>query len=163
MLIGVISDTHIPERAKMVPQEVVNAFQGVDLILHAGDLVTWEALEPLERIARVIAVRGNMDTPEVREKLRAQVTMKTGKYRLGMTHGSGKPGDLVRRVCPQFERENVNIIVFGHSHEAFADWVDGVYMFNPGSATVNVSAKERSVGLLRIDEDGIRGTIVPMP
>lgn len=163
MLIGVISDTHVPERAKMVPQEVLDAFQGVDLILHAGDLTALDALEPLEAISRVIAVRGNMDSPEARSTFPKEQVMETHGVRIGMTHGSGKPEDLHIRLRKRFEDKRPDVIVFGHSHEAFAEWVGDVYMFNPGSPTDDVYAKERSVGLLRIDGDGVRGQIVPLP
>lgn len=163
MLIGVISDTHIPQRAKMVPREALDAFQGVDLILHAGDLTTLDALEPLEAISRVIAVRGNMDAPEARSTLPKEKVLETNGARIGMTHGSGKPEDLHIRLRKHFEDRRLNVIVFGHSHEPFAEWVGDVFMFNPGSPTDDVYAKQRSVGLLRIDGDGVRGQIVPLP
>ena len=61
MLIGLISDTHIPDRAKVLPQKVIEAFSNVDLILHAGDLTSPRVIEELEEIAPVMAVQGNMD------------------------------------------------------------------------------------------------------
>lgn len=163
MLIGVVSDTHIPARAKMIPQEVLDAFQGVDLILHAGDLTEVDALEPLESLARVIAVRGNMDSPEARKRFPKHQVVETNGFRIGVTHGSGKPEDLHIRVRKQFEDKRLNVIVFGHSHEAFAEWMGEVYVFNPGSPTDDVYARQRSVGLLHIDGDGVRGQIVRMP
>ena len=61
MLIGLISDTHIPDRAKVLPQKVIEAFNDVELILHAGDLTSPRVIEELEDIAPVMAVQGNMD------------------------------------------------------------------------------------------------------
>jgi putative phosphoesterase len=61
MLIGVISDTHIPERANTIPEIVFEIFKEVDLILHAGDLVSLEVRDQLEKIAPTICVQGNMD------------------------------------------------------------------------------------------------------
>ena len=61
MLIGLISDTHIPDRAKEIPQKVFDAFSEVDLILHAGDLTSLKVIEDLEKIAPVMAIQGNMD------------------------------------------------------------------------------------------------------
>ena len=163
MLIGVISDTHIPARAKRIPQEALDAFYKVDLILHAGDLTCLEAIEPLRRVARVIAVRGNMDGPEVMDKLNTQETVPVGKRCVGLTHGVGKPGDVVSRVRRQFDSEDVDVVVFGHSHQAMAGWLERVYMFNPGSATDALGGDRRSVGLLQVEDDEIHGRIVPLP
>ena len=49
MLIGLISDTHIPDRARIIPQNVIDAFEGVDLIIHAGDLTSLRIIEELEK------------------------------------------------------------------------------------------------------------------
>jgi putative phosphoesterase len=63
--IGLISDTHIPSRAKGIPKEVFTTFAAVDFIIHAGDLVQLSVIDELEQIAPVLAVSGNMDGPEV--------------------------------------------------------------------------------------------------
>ena len=62
MLIGLISDTHIPDRAKELPQNVLDAFNDVDMIIHAGDLTSLDVIEKLEETAPVMAVQGNMMT-----------------------------------------------------------------------------------------------------
>ncbi|HTX60907.1 MAG TPA: YfcE family phosphodiesterase, partial [Methanobacterium sp.] len=61
MLIGVISDTHIPERADKIPEIVFELFKDVDMILHAGDLVSLDVKKQLEEIAPTYCVQGNMD------------------------------------------------------------------------------------------------------
>ena len=61
MLIGLISDTHVPDRIKEIPKKVLEAFDGVDLIIHSGDLTSIKVIEDLEKIAPVIAIQGNMD------------------------------------------------------------------------------------------------------
>ena len=61
MLIGLISDTHIPDRAKEIPEKVFEAFSEVDLIMHAGDLTSPKVIDDLEQIAPVMAIQGNMD------------------------------------------------------------------------------------------------------
>ena len=61
MLIGLISDTHIPDWARILPLNVLDAFANVDLILHAGDLTSLKAIEELEDLAPVMSVQGNMD------------------------------------------------------------------------------------------------------
>lgn len=79
MRIGVISDTHVPVRARALPGEVLRIFAGVDLILHAGDLVTLDVLDELRAIAPVFAVRGNVDHPEVQERLPAVLRIEVGQ------------------------------------------------------------------------------------
>jgi len=162
MWIGCISDTHIPVRARRIPEEALRAFEGVDAILHAGDMTCLEAIEPLERIARVIAVRGNMDGPEVAARFEARVIVPAGDFRIGLVHGSGMPQGLARRVRAQFEAAGVDAVVFGHSHVPLAEKVDGMFMFNPGSPTDRGVADFCSVGLLRIDEE-ITGQIIRLP
>ena len=63
MRIGLISDTHIPDVARAIPRNVSRAFSGVDLILHAGDIQLASVLDELERIAPVLAARGDDDYP----------------------------------------------------------------------------------------------------
>ncbi|MGA2682891.1 MAG: YfcE family phosphodiesterase [Candidatus Bathyarchaeia archaeon] len=67
--IGLISDTHVPKRAAKVPQKVFEIFQNVDFIIHAGDLVELSVIDELEQIAPVLAVHGNMDSPQASEAL----------------------------------------------------------------------------------------------
>lgn len=64
--LGLISDTHVPVRAREIPKEVFKIFDKVDCIVHAGDLVDLSVIDELERLAPVLAVCGNMDGPEIR-------------------------------------------------------------------------------------------------
>ena len=68
-IVGLISDTHIPVRARSLPKEVFKIFEGADFIVHAGDLVDFSIIDELEQIAPVLAAYGNMDGPEIREKI----------------------------------------------------------------------------------------------
>lgn len=162
MLIGVVSDTHIPASARRIPDEALRAFEGADMILHCGDLTSWDVVEALEQIAPVTAVRGNTDGPDVASRLEKEIVIPVGRFRIGVTHGKGKPGDLPMRVFQQFCGVNVDAIIFGHSHQPMSSWVNGVLMFNPGSPTQARPSFSRSVGVLRVEED-IRADIVPMP
>ena len=162
MQIGVISDTHVPTRSRFLPQEVLRLFDGVDLILHAGDLVSLQVLEPLERIARVVAVSGNMDEPEVVERLPRRVIVPAGRFRIGMIHGSGMPHDLSARARVEFHVNEVDAIVFGHSHIPVTGVLDSVYMMNPGSPTTRGRAGYTSVGIMDVGDE-IGGRILRVP
>ena len=90
MLIGLISDTHIPDRAKILPQNVIDAFSDVDLILHAGDLTSPRVLDELEQIAPTMAVQGNMDRANGIDLPKAKVIEVEG-LKLGVIHGEVYP------------------------------------------------------------------------
>lgn len=152
MRIGVISDTHVPVRARALPGEVFKIFAGVDLILHAGDLVTLDVLDELQAIAPVLAVRGNVDHPEVQERLPAVLRIEVGpSVVIGLVHGhEGKGRTTAERAASNFS--NVSVVVFGHSHQPMNEWHDGRLLFNPGSATDPRRAPSATVGILEISE-----------
>lgn len=161
MLIGVLSDTHIPARASTLPGRVIEAFRGVDLILHAGDITTLAVLQRLSTLAPIEAVHGNVDPPEVSSVLpRTRIVALDNGKRIGLVHGNSGPGvSTLERARRTFEGQRVDVIVFGHSHTPYCEWHDGVLLFNPGSPTDKRRMKRASYGLLRVDET-ITGEIV---
>lgn len=68
-VVGLISDTHIPARANAIPPRVFEVFADSNLIMHAGDLIQLRVLSELERLAPAVEIYGNMDEPDVRERL----------------------------------------------------------------------------------------------
>lgn len=150
MRVVVISDTHIPGRAPALPPELVKELCEADLILHLGDFTLPELLEELGTYAETYAVCGNCDPFELCRKLpEKQIVEVTGK-RIGMTHGRGTPHNLLHRVRQQFE--NVDIVLFGHSHQALIERSGGVLYANPGSPTDNLFSPRRTYLKLRIGE-----------
>jgi putative phosphoesterase len=127
MKLGLISDTHIPTQRRAMPADVARHFAGVDLILHAGDLVTMAVLETLREIAPVRAVRGNNDWSL---PLPLTLVVEAAGFAIGVVHirPEGVPAAEV------FGRP-VDIVVFGHTHRPADELVDGVRWLNPGSAT----------------------------
>lgn len=160
MRIGVLSDTHIPRRAKGLPAQMLRAFESVEMILHAGDLVSLSVLRELERIAPTFAVRGNVDPPEVAEVLPACRTISVGRFQIGLVHGDqGTAGTTPLRALEAFIGEEVACVVFGHSHQPYNQPQKGVHLFNPGSPTDPRWERRPSYGILRVEEE-IRGEIV---
>ena len=159
--VGVVSDTHIPVAGRTVPVEVLRGLAGVDVILHAGDLVEMAVIEQLNRVAETLAVHGNMDPSEVRRDLPAKRVLTLGGWRIGLTHGSGTPFGLADRVQAAFSREHVDIVVFGHSHVAAEDWKGNVLRFNPGSPTDRRFTDSRSYGILTLGET-IESALIPI-
>jgi len=158
MKIGVLSDTHIPRAAADIPKRIYEEFKDVDLILHAGDLVELDILEKLKKIAPVRAVHGNMDSKEVSSVLPEKDIIEVGdKFRIGLMHGRGSPRNLIGLVKTQFN--NVNVIVFGHSHSPVNEVQNGILFFNPGSPTDKIFASYNSFGILEVN-DTIKGRII---
>lgn len=153
MKIGVISDTHIPVRAKKIPNEILELFRGVDKILHAGDLVDITVLTILKSICSdVKAVWGNMDPPEIRNSLPQREIIDAGKYKIGLTHGSGSPAGLIEQTKGIFKNDKVDIIVFGHSHYPINEKREGIIYFNPGSPTDKIFSPYNSYGIIEIND-----------
>ena len=160
MKIGVISDTHIPVNCERIPQEIGKYFKDVDMIIHAGDLIELSVLDQLVQFTTNIeAVRGNMDCQKTLAKLPKKKIIKVGKYKIGLTHGWGTPHGIIERMAEEFD--DVDVIVFGHSHRPVNEIRKGILFFNPGSATDVVYAKEKTIGILELN-DKIMGTIISL-
>ncbi len=151
MLIGIVSDTHIPRVGDVVPAEVAERLRGADLILHAGDLVSLEVISLLEEIAPVKAVQGNMDYPEVRDRYAVKEVFTLEGLRFGLTHGSGAPIGIERRVMDLFRGSDLDVLVFGHTHKALIEERKGVLLLNPGSPTDSRFHPHRTLILLHIE------------
>ena len=151
MKVGVISDTHIPAIALSLPPVVFEIFKGVDLILHAGDIVELSVLDELTAIAHVEAVAGNMDGSEVHLKLPSKKIISIGGYSVGLIHGKYRID--VQREMIMKEFSAVDLIVYGHSHTPFWGKVGDVYFLNPGSPTDKRHAPYNSVALLHIGDE----------
>lgn len=151
MRIGVISDTHIPDKCEHIPEVVLNAFKRVDLIVHAGDIVNLEAIDELKSVCpKIVAVAGNMDSQAVIKKFPVKEVFEISGFKLGLMHGRGAPINLMELLKDAFKTDDPDIIIFGHSHKAMNKFVDGVLFFNPGSATDCLSG-DASYGIIEID------------
>jgi putative phosphoesterase len=157
--IGVLSDTHIPGRAKKLPEAVLEGFRGVDAIIHAGDVNREDVIAELEEIAPVYAVAGNTDDASIWKKLGRKKVVTVGKCRIGVVHGDGTSGTTLERAAGTFSGENVNCVVFGHSHVPLNQKIHGVLYFNPGSPTDKRRQERFSYGILTIRENVVTGEI----
>jgi uncharacterized protein len=151
MKVGIISDTHVPGAAASLPPAVFEIFRGVDLILHAGDIVGSSVLDELEAIAPVEAVAGNMDDNELHLRLPAKKLLTLGRFFVGLTHGKYRI-DLQKEMIRK-DFGNVDLIVYGHSHMPFWGKIDDVWFLNPGSPTDKRYAPYNSVALLTVDDE----------
>lgn len=150
MLIGLISDTHIPDRAKEIPKKVFDAFNNVDLILHAGDLTSPAVIEELEKIAPVMAIQGNMDRMNGIDLPKARV-IQAEELRIGLVHGEVYPRADTQQLLYLARQLDADILVSGHSHQPKIEQIEGILLLNPGSPIVPRLA-DRTVMLLEINE-----------
>ncbi len=150
MLIGVVSDTHIPKRAKQLPRALVQGLAGVDLILHAGDWVSLDAVKALEAIAPVEGVAGNNDGGAIRRRFGRRKVLALDGFRIGLVHGDGDRRAAVENARAAFANSTVDIVIFGHSHIPYCGRSDGVLLFNPGSPTDKRKQPRYSYGLITL-------------
>jgi len=154
MRIGVIADTHVPQSAAKVPEGVFEHLQGVDLILHAGDITEMAVLEVLGKVAPTVAVWGNMDPIPVRKQLADSRVLDLAGFRVALAHGDGGPHRLAERILGSMSPEKPDILIFGHTHTPEARMAGGVHVFNPGSPTDKLFSPYNSIGVLELDSTG---------
>ncbi len=176
MRIGLISDTHLPEaRASLWPQ-ISTAFDGVDLIFHAGDIHEFFVLDELERIAPVYAARGNGEDgsggrPVQPQDARVQYAwlLPIQGLKVGLTHYvpvPERPPDftLARWIERFFPDERPDIIVSGDTHIERIATIDGVLCVNPGSPTYphNYDTQLGTIGMLDINDGQAHAQILQL-
>ena len=135
ILVGVISDTH-----GLLRPEALAALQGVDQILHAGDVGGADVIEALRKIAPVTAVRGNNDVEAWAKALPERITVTIGGFAIHLLHD-------VAELDPNI---HAHAVIAGHSHRPKIEMRDDVLFFNPGSAGPRRFTLPISLGRLRI-------------
>jgi putative phosphoesterase len=133
--IAVISDTHFPTRGTRLPEACLEFLGCADLILHAGDFSTVDALAAVRGLGPpVIAVRGNVDDAAVRRALPPEVEVDLSGHRLAMVHDAGPARERMSRLRKRYP--SADVVVFGHSHVPVVEQdPDGFTIVNPGSPT----------------------------
>lgn len=180
LTLGVIADTHIPDRQKALDPRILPLFETrqVSAILHAGDISSPATLEALARVAPVYAVQGNRDwlwlgsLPLIRR-------LSFNGVEVGLAHGHGgwlhyildRPvfmlfGVNVERLIARLQSNlpDSDVVVFGHTHLALNRRIDGRLFFNPGSPHFpHRKQPQPSLGLLHIgDEGSVRGEVIDL-
>jgi uncharacterized protein len=154
-LVGVISDTH-----SKLDEQVLELFAGVRHIIHAGDIGDEELIWQMEKLAPVIAVRGNTDANTMcfpTERL-AIIQGRTFYIR----HQFATVEKLSAAQQRLIEQRMPDVVIFGHSHQAYSGNWRGTLLFNPGSAGPKRFNLPRSVGLLELHEDSIASRIITL-
>jgi putative phosphoesterase len=150
-VIGLISDTH-----GLIRPEALEALQGADLIIHAGDIGKPEVLGALKAIAPVLAIKGNNDIGAWAKPLPDTKLVKSGNTRLFVIHN-------VRELDCDPVARGYQVVVSGHSHKPLVSTRDGVLFVNPGSAGPRRFKLPVAVGKLFIQNKQVNAEIIELP
>lgn len=166
--VGLISDTHMPERCAAFPAAIFEVFQGVDLILHAGDVGKLWVLDQLSGIGPVVAVHGNDETAEAQQALPSQQLVSIGGRRILVWHSHYPDpaedkanrrnlwGQILARIAQRSQQVGADIVVFGHTHVPTTYRYKDVWLVNPGalaSGSIFTRQTMQTVAVLFIYED----------
>ncbi len=146
--IGLVSDTH-----GFLDPDLIEVFDGVDHIIHAGDIGDPEILERLREIAPTTAVRGNIDGGELRFCPLEEIVDIAGKE-IAVLHIAGSPKRPRKQARELIGRERPDAIIVGHSHIPVVGRVDETLWINPGAAGRQGFHHQRTAALLHITDDG---------
>ncbi|MDQ7809640.1 YfcE family phosphodiesterase [Amycolatopsis sp. A133] len=135
MRLLLISDTHLPARARVLPPQVWDEVAAADVVVHAGDWIDVALLDELEeRSKRLIGVYGNNDGPVLRARLPEIARAELGGVRLAVIHETGAKQGREQRCDARFP--DTDVLVFGHSHIPWETVTPaGMRLLNPGSPT----------------------------
>ncbi|MBY9010718.1 MAG: metallophosphoesterase [Candidatus Lokiarchaeota archaeon] len=172
ILIGLLSDTHIPQRTDNLPDVVLDDFKkrNVDYVFHMGDFTSFEVYEKLiETFGRdkVVAVRGNMDyDSNLKQTLPEKLEFTIYDFKVLMLHGMGGPNIIIKRLIKKLDLLNsdYDLVIFGHTHRPVNEVSNGILFFNPGTTTPidNKFTVISSYGYLKITKDAIKPEIVSL-
>ncbi|MBM9461489.1 metallophosphoesterase [Nocardioides sp. zg-536] len=130
-----LADTHLPRRARALPDQVWREVEEADVVVHAGDWVEEPLLDALqERAARLVGVWGNNDPAALRARLDEVARFETDGVRFGVVHETGPAKDREARCAASYP--DLDVLVFGHSHIPWDTTAEsGLRLLNPGSPT----------------------------
>ena len=159
--VAVISDTHLPRGARVLPERCTELCRGADLLLHCGDVMTLAAWQDFGRLGPPVeGVYGNMDDAALRELLPHDRVVEVGGARIGMVHVPGPAVGRESRLAAKFPR--CGAVIYGHTHIPQVDREGDVWILNPGSPTERRKAPTHAMLVLEIEAGEIRPELVPL-
>ena len=152
--VALIADTHLGESGEL-PPACAELIAGSDLVLHAGDVSSAEALARMRAIGTPLeAVQGNVEDATLRGSLPAELNLKIESVRFAVVHDAGPEKGRLERLRARFP--DADVVVFGHSHMPLHEIGGDLQIFNPGSPTQRRRAPHRSMGLAEVEGTDVR-------
>jgi uncharacterized protein len=159
--LAIVSDTHMPRGARALPAACVERLSEADAILHAGDFADVSVLHELEAFGvPVHGVWGNVDSPELRERLPERCVVEAGGARIGMIHVPGPRDGRLRYLRSLFP--DADAVVFGHTHMPEHGGAEGFQIFNPGSPTERRRAPAKTMGVATVEAGRVTFELVAL-
>jgi hypothetical protein len=160
--LAIISDTHMTGTgARRLPQRCVELIAGSDLLVHAGDIMTVDALTEIEAIGPPLrAVTGNMDGWDLRGRLPESDQIDLGGTTLAVVHDAGPAAGRLGRMRRRFP--GADAVVFGHSHIPLHERDGDFQIFNPGSPTDRRRSPSHSMGIARVEAARIEFELISL-
>jgi uncharacterized protein len=161
--VGILSDTHMPASVHALWDEIGTAFAGVDLILHAGDVVLPMVLDQLEDIAPVLAARGNNDVGWEDRRLADAQWLDIEGFRIAVVHDMEPEDEPIDVLCRRYlGGRRADVMITGHTHFERLAWRDDVLQVNPGSPIHPHlwSTRLGTVAILELTPGSLRARIV---
>lgn len=157
-----LADTHVPKRARRLPDAVLHAIDDADVVAHAGDWVDLQTLDLIESRSRVFhGVYGNNDGPDLRARLPEVARFEVEDVRVAMIHETGQAARREQRMDEAFP--DTDLLVFGHSHIPWDSVApSGMRLLNPGSPTDRRRQPVCTMMSVTIDGAAIDATLVPL-
>ncbi|SDR06959.1 hypothetical protein SAMN02800687_3580 [Curtobacterium sp. UNCCL20] len=158
-----LSDTHLPKRAKDLPAPLWADIDAADLVVHAGDWVDLATLDAIEaRSRRFVGVRGNNDGSEFDDRLPLVARFAVEDLRFALVHETGATTGRERRMTEEYP--DTDVLVFGHSHIPW-DTVtpSGLRLLNPGSPTDRRRQPDHTWMRGRVDSRDLSVELVRLP
>ena len=145
-MLAILGDTHLPRGSRRLPARCVELLQAAELIVHTGDFTSHELLEELERLGRVVGVRGNMDEPALRSVLPHELVVEHAGTTIGLVHDGGPAAGSHERLAARFP--GCDLVAYGHSHLPEIARADDRWIVNPGSPTERRRAPTHTMALV---------------
>ena len=151
MRIVAISDTHATS-VQEFPTVLLDNLKKADMIIHTGDYASKTVLDQLKAFKNFRGVYGNMDPLEIRMEVPEKAVFDVAGFRIGLTHPSegGPPFGIENLVRKKFDQ--VDLIIYGHTHNAKNERKGGVLFVNPGSLMGVWPAKSRTFAIIEINQ-----------
>jgi len=157
MIFGILSDTH----SLNIPSQVIERLKTVDLIIHAGDICDEATLKGLKALAPLKAVQGNQEELALRKELPLKDIIICDNLRIGLVHGHmGESREALKNAMASFKDDKMDVVIFGHTHQAFKEQIGTTLYFNPGCPNDLSKDKFSSYGLITCGQGKVKAEIV---